>query len=113
MSAEQKVFRRMGLEAELLDSGCCGLAGSFGFEREHHGISLEIGEHKLMPMVRDAAADTLVIADGFSCKTQVEQMTERRPLHTAQVIKMAIDQGPAGVSGSRPEREYPDVKVAG
>jgi Fe-S oxidoreductase len=113
MSAEQRIYGRMGLEADLLDSGCCGLAGSFGFEREHHEISLQIGEHKLMPMVREAAQDTLVIADGFSCKTQVEQMTERRPLHTAQVIKMAIDQGPAGVAGGRPERDYPDVRADG
>jgi hypothetical protein len=63
-----------------------------------------------MPMVRDAALDTLVISDGFSCKTQVEQMTDRRPLHTAQVIKMAIDHGPEGVAGNHPERAYPDVR---
>ena len=109
MSAEQGLYERMGLDFELLDSGCCGLAGSFGFEHEHHEISLQIGEHKLMPMVRGAAKDTLVIADGFSCKTQVEQMTDRRPLHTAQVLKMAIDEGVEGVAGSYPEREYPDV----
>ncbi|MFL5518468.1 MAG: (Fe-S)-binding protein, partial [Gemmatimonadales bacterium] len=109
MSAEQKVYERMGLDFELLDSGCCGMAGSFGFEAGHHEISLQIGEHKLMPMVRDAAEDTLVIADGFSCKTQVEQMTERRPLHTAQVIAMAMEHGREGVPGGRPERAYPDV----
>ncbi len=109
MDGEQSVYDRMGLDYELLDSGCCGLAGSFGFEHEHHEISLEIGEHKLMPMVREAAGDTLVIADGFSCKTQVEQMTDRRPLHTAQVIKMAMDHGSEGVPGSRPERTYPDL----
>jgi Fe-S oxidoreductase len=90
MSAEQKVYERLGLDFEVLDSGCCGLAGSFGFEKDHHEISMQIGEHKLMPMVRDAAADTLVIADGFSCKTQVQQMTGRTPLHTAQVIGMAL-----------------------
>jgi Fe-S oxidoreductase len=93
MDAERSVYERMGLDFEVLDSGCCGLAGSFGFERQHHEISLQIGEHRLMPMVRDAGEDTLVVADGFSCKTQVEQMTERRPLHTAQVIRMAIEQG--------------------
>ncbi len=109
MSKEQSLYRRMGLDAAVLDSGCCGLAGSFGFEHEHHEISLEIGEHKLMPMVRDAAKDTIVIGDGFSCKTQVEQMTDRRPLHTAQVIQMAIDHGPGGVGGDYPERAYPDV----
>jgi FAD/FMN-containing dehydrogenase/Fe-S oxidoreductase len=113
MSAEQQLYERMGLDFQVLDSGCCGLAGSFGFEHEHHEISLQIGEHKLMPMVREAAEDTLVIADGFSCKTQIEQMTERRALHTAQVIKMALDQGAEGVAGSHPERAYPDVQADG
>ena len=65
-----------------------------------------------MPMVRAAPRDTLVIGDGFSCKTQVEQLTERRPLHTAQVIKMALDHGPDGVSGNLPERAYPDVVLS-
>ena len=91
MSAEQRVFERMGLDAELLDSGCCGLAGSFGFERDHHDISVRIGEHKLMPMVRDASDETLVVADGFSCSTQVEQLTGRHALHTAEVIRMAME----------------------
>jgi Fe-S oxidoreductase len=91
MAADERVFERMGLDAELLDSGCCGLAGSFGFEREHHDISVRIGEHRLMPMVREAPEDTLVIADGFSCKTQVEQLTGREALHTAEVIKMAME----------------------
>jgi FAD/FMN-containing dehydrogenase/Fe-S oxidoreductase len=91
MSAEERVFERMGMEAKVLDSGCCGLAGSFGFEREHHDISVRIGEHKLMPMVRGAPEETLVIADGFSCRTQVEQLTGRRPLHTAEVIRMAME----------------------
>jgi FAD/FMN-containing dehydrogenase/Fe-S oxidoreductase len=113
MDAEQGVYERIGLDFELLDSGCCGLAGSFGFEHDHYEISRQIGEHKLMPMVREAAEDTLVIADGFSCKTQVEQMTDRRPLHTAQVIKMAIDHGSRGVAGSKPESAYPDVLLDG
>ena len=80
----------MGLDFEVLDSGCCGLAGSFGFEREHDEISRQIGEHRLLPAVREAGEETLLIADGFSCKTQIEQLTERRALHTAQVIKMAM-----------------------
>ena len=113
MDAEQELYERMGLEAELLDSGCCGMAGSFGFEAGHYDISVKIGEHKLLPIVRDAPPETLLIADGFSCKTQVEQLTDRRPLHTAQVIKMALDHGPDGVTGARPERAYPDVDTNG
>jgi Fe-S oxidoreductase len=92
MSAEQKLYERLGLDFELLDSGCCGLAGSFGFERDHYDISVKIGERRLLPAVRDAAQDTLVIADGFSCRTQIEQLTERRPLHTAQIVHMALAQ---------------------
>jgi Fe-S oxidoreductase len=70
MSAEQQLYLRMGLDAELLDVGCCGLAGSFGFETGHHDISVAIGERRLLPAVRDADEETLLIADGFSCKTQ-------------------------------------------
>jgi FAD/FMN-containing dehydrogenase/Fe-S oxidoreductase len=90
MSAEQQLYERMGLDAELLDAGCCGLAGSFGFEAEHHDISVRIAEHRLLPAVRDAAGDTLLIADGFSCRTQIEQLTDRRALHTAEVVRMAL-----------------------
>lgn len=111
MTAEQQLYERMGLDAEMLDAGCCGLAGSFGFEAGHHDISVAIGERKLLPIVHDAAEETLLIADGFSCKTQVEQLSERRALHTAQVIKMALDHGPSGVPGPRPERSYPDVRI--
>ena len=111
MGAEQELYERMGLEFELLDAGCCGMAGSFGFEAEHYDLSVAVGEHRLLPIVRDAPADTLLIADGFSCKTQVEQLTDRRPLHTAQVIKMALDHGPEGVPGSRPEQRYADVEL--
>ncbi len=88
----------------MLDSGCCGLAGSFGFEREHDEISRQIGEQRLMPIVREAAEETILIADGFSCKTQIEELTERRALHTAQVIEMALEHRPAERRGARPER---------
>jgi Fe-S oxidoreductase len=109
LSAEQELYERMGLEAEVLDAGCCGLAGSFGFEAAHYDISVAIGEHKLLPIVRGAPPETLLIADGFSCKTQVEQLTDRRPLHTAQVIKMAMEHGPEGPPAAKPERQYADV----
>jgi len=93
MTREEKLYEHMGLEFELLDSGCCGLAGSFGFEREHDELSRQIGEHKLMPMVRDAGAETILIADGFSCRTQIEELTGRRALHTAEVLKLALEEG--------------------
>jgi FAD/FMN-containing dehydrogenase/Fe-S oxidoreductase len=112
-SAEQDLYRRIGLDFELLDSGCCGLAGSFGFERAHHEISVKIGEQRLMPAVREAPKDALVIADGFSCKTQIEELTDRRAMHTAQVVKMAMTEGQEGEAGQYPESAYPDVVLDG
>jgi Fe-S oxidoreductase len=91
IGAEERVLSRLGLDYQVLDSGCCGMAGSFGFEHDHYDISVKIGERKLLPAVREAPKDTLVIADGFSCRTQIEELTERRALHTAQVIELAIE----------------------
>src|SRR5204862_2735281 len=88
MSAEEKVYERMGLDYEVLDSGCCGLAGSWGFEHGHYELSKKIGERRLLPAVREAGQSTLVIADGFSCRTQIEQLAGRRALHTAEVVAL-------------------------
>ncbi|HEY7267709.1 MAG TPA: FAD-linked oxidase C-terminal domain-containing protein [Solirubrobacterales bacterium] len=113
MDAERKLYERMGLDFEILDSGCCGLAGSFGFENGHHEISVDIAEQRLLPAVREAGESTLIVADGFSCKTQIEELSERRALHTAQLLEMALDHGPAGVAGTHPEEAYPDVVLNG
>ena len=109
MGAEKELYEGIGLDFEILDSGCCGLAGSFGFEKEHDEISREIGEQRLMPAVRGAPQEAILIADGFSCKTQIEAMTDRRALHTAQVLKLAMERGPAAEPGPRPEEGFPDV----
>jgi FAD/FMN-containing dehydrogenase/Fe-S oxidoreductase len=92
MAAEAELYERMGLEFEQLDSGCCGLAGSFGFAAEHYELSVKVGEQRLLPKVRALPEDTLVITDGFSCKTQIEQLTDRRALHTAQVLELALEE---------------------
>jgi FAD/FMN-containing dehydrogenase/Fe-S oxidoreductase len=112
MDAEEKLLREIGLDVEVLDSGCCGMAGSFGFEFEHYDISVAVGERRLLPSVRDAPADALIVADGFSCKTQIAELTDRRALHTAQVLAMARERGPAGPPGPRPEEGFPDVEPA-
>jgi FAD/FMN-containing dehydrogenase/Fe-S oxidoreductase len=88
--AEQKALERLGLDFELLDSGCCGMAGSFGFEREKYEVSMAAGERVLLPAVREAPEHTLVLADGYSCREQIAQGTGRRALHLAQVIRMAM-----------------------
>jgi FAD/FMN-containing dehydrogenase/Fe-S oxidoreductase len=86
MDDEIQLMKRLGLEAEVLDSGCCGMAGSFGFEQEKYEVSMRCAERVLAPAVRAAGEDTLVIADGFSCREQVVHATGRRPLHLAQVL---------------------------
>ncbi|HEX4155441.1 MAG TPA: FAD-linked oxidase C-terminal domain-containing protein [Acidobacteriaceae bacterium] len=95
MSPEQKLLREAGLEPELLDSGCCGLAGSFGYEPEHFDISMKIGERVLFPRVRSSDHDTLIVADGFSCRQQIAHGTPRRALHLAEVLQMALKPKPA------------------
>ncbi len=107
--ADAQVLADMGLDVDAPDTGCCGLAGSFGFEDSHYDLSMKVGERVLLPAVRNAGEHTLIINDGFSCKTQIEHGTGRRALHLGQVLAMALQHGPAGVPGPRPERAYPDV----
>jgi FAD/FMN-containing dehydrogenase/Fe-S oxidoreductase len=92
--SEQELLARTGLDFQVLDSGCCGMAGSFGFETGKYEVSVQIGERVLLPAVRQAGAETLIIADGFSCFQQIEQLTGRRALHIAEVLQMAIQPQP-------------------
>jgi hypothetical protein len=111
MDPEHQLLERMGLDLEPVSGGCCGLAGSWGFERGHHEISLQCGEQALLPAVRNAAPDKIVIADGFSCKTQIEQGdTGRRALHVAQAMQMAREHGPLGYRSGPPEKPYYEVR---
>jgi FAD/FMN-containing dehydrogenase/Fe-S oxidoreductase len=90
MGDAEKVLRDSGLDVEVLDSGCCGMAGAFGFERgERYEVSMQCGELVLLPAVRSAPADALIVADGFSCREQIAQATDRRALHLAEVLRMA------------------------
>ncbi len=90
MEADRAVLSELGLDYELLDSGCCGMAGAFGFEKAHYDVSIACGERVLLPAVREADTDTLIIADGFSCREQIEQVGRRQALHLAEVLQMAI-----------------------
>ncbi|GDY29639.1 FAD-binding and (Fe-S)-binding domain-containing protein [Gandjariella thermophila] len=90
-AADRAVLDRAGVAAEVLDAGCCGLAGNFGFERGHYAVSMACAEDKLLPAVRAAEEDTLVLADGFSCRTQIEHArTGRTPRHLAEVLAGAV-----------------------
>jgi FAD/FMN-containing dehydrogenase/Fe-S oxidoreductase len=90
MDAEVSLLKKMGLDYDVLDSGCCGMAGSFGFEKEKYDVSVACGERVLLPAVRAADHDTLLIANGFSCREQIEQCTERRAMHVAEVLDLAL-----------------------
>jgi FAD/FMN-containing dehydrogenase/Fe-S oxidoreductase len=106
MDADERVLKAMELDYELLDSGCCGMAGSFGFESGHYDVSRKVGELVLLPAVRRAAAETLVIADGFSCREQIAQETDRRALHLAEVLALALRDGADRRGAPYPERRW-------
>src|SRR5437588_3517630 len=107
---EISTLKKLGLDCEVLESGCCGMAGSFGFEKEKYDVSVACGERVLLPAVREADAKTLIIANGFSCQEQIAQFTERRALHVAHVLYLALDQS----SGKEPDRHrYPETELLG
>jgi Fe-S oxidoreductase len=95
LDSEVKLLSRVeGLQVEVLDSGCCGMAGAFGYDRENYQLSAKIGERVLIPKLRASGPDTIIIADGFSCRSQIRHFCpDRKPLHIAQVL--------AGLSGPR------------
>jgi Fe-S oxidoreductase len=108
LDAEMAVLRRLGLDCDELDAGCCGMAGAFGFERgEHYDVSLKAGERALLPAVRAATPETLIVADGFSCREQIAQTTGRRALHPAQVLQLALRLHAQPVPAAYPERAAP------
>ncbi len=86
MEDELAWLRRTGATVELLDAGCCGMAGPFGFEREHYSVSQTLGERVLLPAVRAAAPADILVTDGFSCREQIAQNTPRRAMHFAEVL---------------------------
>jgi FAD/FMN-containing dehydrogenase/Fe-S oxidoreductase len=98
---EKTLLERMGAEVEELDAGCCGMAGGWGYESGHYDVSIACAERVLLPKLREAPADTLIVTDGFSCRSQIEQSdTGRRALHLAQVLELARRYGPAGTAGA-------------
>ena len=90
MGHEEALLRKMGITVDFPDSGCCGMAGAFGFEADKFAVSQAIGERVLLPAVRAALPDTLIVADGFSCREQIEQATGRHAIHLAEVLRMAL-----------------------
>jgi len=90
MGHEESLLRKMGAALQAPDSGCCGMAGPFGFTADKYAVSQAVGERVLLPAVRQASSETLIVADGFSCQEQIEQATGRRAMHLAQAIQLAL-----------------------
>jgi Fe-S oxidoreductase len=87
MTDEEALVRKAGAEVEAPDSGCCGMAGPFGYDRDKFAVSQAIGERALLPAVRRVPDDTIIVADGFSCREQIAQLTGRRAIHLAEVLR--------------------------
>jgi FAD/FMN-containing dehydrogenase/Fe-S oxidoreductase len=92
MTDQTSLLAKMGADVRAPDAGCCGMAGAFGFEKEKFKISQAIGERVLLPAVREEPAETLIVADGFSCREQIQQATGRKAVHFAEVLQMAKQQ---------------------
>ena len=112
MTAEEAVLGRMGVDFTAPAPGCCGMAGAFGFEKEKYEISRAIGELELLPAVRQAPTDWLIVADGFSCREQIAQETDRHALHLAEVLQMALRESTESPEGfplfDAAPRHYPE-----
>src|SRR5699024_1401112 len=89
--SDLRLMSDCGIDAQRLDVGCCGLAGNFGFERGHYDVSMTCAEDQLMPAVRAAEPSTLVLADGFSCRTQIRHAgSDKTPMHLAEVLANSL-----------------------
>jgi len=103
IDSEEAILKKMGMDYRFLDSGCCGMAGSFGYEKDKYDVSIKAGERYLLPEVRKAGINTVIVADGFSCKEQIQQETNRHGLHLAEVIQLGLWQAS--------ERPYPEREI--
>jgi FAD/FMN-containing dehydrogenase/Fe-S oxidoreductase len=105
MTAEEAVLRRLGIDFQSPAPGCCGMAGSFGFESDKYVVSMAIGELELLPAIRRAPPDWLIIADGFSCREQIAQGSPRQALHLAEVLQMALHGDGLSAPSAYPESD--------
>jgi FAD/FMN-containing dehydrogenase/Fe-S oxidoreductase len=109
MNHENSVMKKAGLDYKILPTTCCGMAGYFGYEKgAHYDVSIKTGELTLLPAVRGAEHSTLIISDGFSCREQIEQETDRKGMHLAQVLQMALHQQDGHMVMDLPEQTYVD-----
>jgi hypothetical protein len=106
--ADQQLLEAAGVSAEHLESGCCGLAGNFGFTAGHGEVSVALAEQVLLPRLRSADPDTVTLADGFSCRTQIHQLDSggHEGVHVAELI--AAGYGDSPVDGATLPRHRPE-----
>ena len=90
LAAQQRLLEKIGLKLQPNPTGCCGHAGSFGYEADHYPVSMTIAEQTLLPAVRGVGSDTLIIADGFSCREQIRHGAGRHALHPVEVLELAL-----------------------
>jgi FAD/FMN-containing dehydrogenase/Fe-S oxidoreductase len=90
LSDEESLLRKMGVDLQSIDSGCCGMAGPFGFEKEKYEVSQAVGERVLLPAVRNTPEGALIVSDGFSCREQIQQSTGRRAIHLAEALQLGL-----------------------
>lgn len=105
MKGDTALLDKLGVRWSLLDTGCCGMAGSFGFNADHYDLSMKIGEEKLLPLVRASSQETVVVTNGFSCREQIEQGAARKPLHIAELALRALNEGHSLPPGERGDDE--------
>ena len=93
--------RAAGAHLEVLDAGCCGMAGAFGYDRDHFDVSKQIGARVLIPAIDNAPPDAIVVADGFSCRSQIRHFCpSRKPMHLAEVLNLRVGEMAAAAIGS-------------
>jgi Fe-S oxidoreductase len=112
MDDETALFRKMGSNIDMPDTGCCGMAGPFGFEREKYEVSIAVGERVLLPAVRKKEQDAIIIADGFSCREQIAQQTDRNAIHLADALKLALHHGENGPAGKPEDAALAQIRRA-
>lgn len=90
LGAEESLLKKTGADLQSIDSGCCGMAGPFGFEKDKYEVSQAVGERVLLPAVRNTPENALIVSDGFSCREQILQATGRRALHLAEALQLGM-----------------------
>jgi len=101
MGAVERVLKLVpGLQVKTIASSCCGMAGAFGYQAETFDVSMKMGELSLLPAVRKAESDAIVVADGTSCRQQIEDGTGRTALHVARVLELALGEDKGAVTAA-------------